>query len=46
MLCYTRILSCFVVIALTQAGRHMEDSIISSYSALLLAVLAKHSSVS
>ena len=32
-------------VALTQAGQHMEDSIISSYSALLLAVLAKHNSV-
>ena len=32
--------------ALNQAGRHMEDSIVASYTALLLGILAKHNPVS
>lgn len=32
-------------LALTQAGQNMEDSIVASYTALLLAVLAKNSAV-
>ena len=31
--------------ALNQAGRHMEDSIVASYTALLLGILAKHNPV-
>jgi len=32
--------------ALNQAGQHMEDSIVASYTALLLGILAKHNQVS
>ena len=32
--------------ALNQAGRHMEDSILAAYAALLLGILAKHHHVS
>lgn len=31
--------------ALHQAGRHMEDSIVAAYSALLLGILSKHNQV-
>ena len=31
--------------ALNQAGQHMEDSIVASYTALLLGILAKHNPV-
>ena len=33
-------------LALSQAGKHMEDSVLASYSALLVGLLAKHSPVS
>jgi len=33
-------------VALNQAGQHMEDSIVASYTALLLGILAKHNQVS
>ena len=32
-------------LALHQAGRHMEDSIIAAYTALLLGILSKHNQV-
>ena len=32
--------------ALSKAGKHMEDSVLASYAALLLGLLVKHSSVS
>lgn len=42
---YTVYKCCSYSLALTQAGQHMEDSIVASYTALLLAVLAKNSTV-
>lgn len=33
------------LLALHQAGRHMEDSVIAAYSALLLGILSKHNQV-
>lgn len=33
------------ILALTKAGHHMEDCIVSSYSAMILAILAKNNSV-
>ena len=34
-----------MLVALHQAGRHMEDSVVAAYSALLLGILSKHNQV-
>ena len=44
MQCVTELLL-FMLVALHQAGRHMEDSVIAAYSALLLGILSKHNQV-
>jgi hypothetical protein len=41
---FTKLLS-LCSLALHQAGRHMEDSVVAAYSALLLGILSKHNQV-
>ena len=44
--CYVLTLFLFHLIALQKAGKHMEDSLVASYAALLLGLLAENNKVS